>query len=137
MPPPNGANWGACTIQGDLLWFKNLPAKGKDIWINEGGCIKAGKVDLDLIFRLGWKNTLAPIGQLKDLIQKDDSKPDWGDAPEWANYLARDEDGGWYWYENNPVAGCDEWDENGGKLSKAGFSLEDINWQDTLEKRPN
>lgn len=29
-------------------------------------------------------------------------KPDWKDAPEWANWLAMDEDGYWYWYELEP-----------------------------------
>lgn len=29
-------------------------------------------------------------------------KPDWKDAPEWANYLAQDECGAWWWYECEP-----------------------------------
>lgn len=29
-------------------------------------------------------------------------KIDWDEAPEWANYVARDADGEWYWYENKP-----------------------------------
>ena len=31
-------------------------------------------------------------------------KPDWKDAPEWANYLAMDEDGYWCWYLRKPIA---------------------------------
>ena len=27
-------------------------------------------------------------------------KPDWKDAPEWANYLVLDEDGEWYWCDH-------------------------------------
>jgi hypothetical protein len=30
-------------------------------------------------------------------------KPSWDHAPEWANYLAMDSDGCWYWYEKPPV----------------------------------
>ena len=29
-------------------------------------------------------------------------KPDWKDAPEWAMWLAMDEDGEWWWYEDEP-----------------------------------
>lgn len=31
------------------------------------------------------------------------NKPSWDSAPEWANYLAMDEDGTWWWYQNEPV----------------------------------
>ena len=27
---------------------------------------------------------------------------DWTNAPEWANYLAMDDDGSWWWYELEP-----------------------------------
>ena len=30
-------------------------------------------------------------------------KPDWNDAPEWANYLEIDDDGTWYWYAEEPT----------------------------------
>ena len=33
------------------------------------------------------------------------SKPNWCDAPDFAEYLAMDSDGEWYWYEVEP-----EWD---------------------------
>lgn len=29
-------------------------------------------------------------------------KPDWKDAPEWANWLALDDDGDWVWHESRP-----------------------------------
>lgn len=29
-------------------------------------------------------------------------KPDWKDAPEWANYVAMDDDGSWWWFEKEP-----------------------------------
>ena len=43
-------------------------------------------------------------------------KPDWSDAPEWADYLAQDANGTWYWYEGKPkpVYGGD-WDSCEGK----------------------
>lgn len=34
-------------------------------------------------------------------------KPDWKDAPDWANYLACDDDGKWHWYAMRPYyEGC-------------------------------
>jgi len=30
-------------------------------------------------------------------------KPDWKDAPEWAQWMAMDWDGSWVWYENEPI----------------------------------
>jgi hypothetical protein len=35
--------------------------------------------------------------------------PHWKDAPEWANYLAKDYDGEWYWYEEEPVLEYGQW----------------------------
>ena len=29
-------------------------------------------------------------------------KPDWDDAPEWAKYLAMDDDGSYYWFDSEP-----------------------------------
>ena len=29
-------------------------------------------------------------------------KPDWKGAPEWANWLAQDEDGPWFWFQLKP-----------------------------------
>jgi hypothetical protein len=35
-------------------------------------------------------------------------KPDWKDAPEWAQWLAQDYDGEWVWHEERPklTEGC-------------------------------
>ena len=33
------------------------------------------------------------------------SKPDWKDAPGWADHLAQDASGAWYWFENEPKLG--------------------------------
>lgn len=30
------------------------------------------------------------------------NKPNWEDAPDWANWLAKDHDGVWYWYDVIP-----------------------------------
>lgn len=63
-------------------------------------------------------------------------KPDWKDAPEWADYLAMDGDGEWYWFEvepRKPVAGT-TWGANGGTCVFAGTG--NLNFRDSLEFRP-
>lgn len=31
------------------------------------------------------------------------NKPNWCDAPDWANWLAQDGDGEWWWHECKPI----------------------------------
>lgn len=50
-------------------------------------------------------------------------KPDWKDAPAWAQYLAQDFNGEWFWYENKPYMGdMSDWVINGGRCYRAGVS---------------
>lgn len=62
-------------------------------------------------------------------------KPDWKDAPEWANYLAFcHTDNGWYWFEYRPEASYTGWTLNPafpvGRTRRHG---DPEDWQDTLE----
>lgn len=41
------------------------------------------------------------------------TKPDWKDAPEWAQWLAMDEDRVWWWFENKPDAKWTVWCRKG------------------------
>jgi hypothetical protein len=66
-------------------------------------------------------------------------KPDWKDAPEWAQHLAMDENGTWYWFsrepriDEHPIFGGLKWDSSlPGKCEEAIVP----GWRDTLEKRP-
>ena len=72
------------------------------------------------------------------------NRPSWDDAPEWAEWLAQDEDGDWWWYEC-PIEVDDldeeEWvEEHGvdGRLVRAtsGTTPDGHDWRDTLEPRP-
>jgi len=63
-------------------------------------------------------------------------KPNWNDAPEWANHLTMEGCGDWYWHELEPTLNeyVDEWD------SKGKLALADANVyycaSETLESRP-
>ena len=60
------------------------------------------------------------------------NKPQWKDAPEWAEWLAMDRNGSWYWYEFEPTDECDDWSYTG----KVEVAYELPNHYDTLEQRP-
>ncbi len=61
-------------------------------------------------------------------------KPDWDDAPEWANYLAANKGEQWCWYENDP-----EYDDVSGEWIQDGLWMA-VNlipmWKDSKETRP-
>ena len=62
-------------------------------------------------------------------------KPDWTKAPVWANYVAKDQDGRWFWHEFKPTAASTGW-LNKGHFSLARISEErDENWRLTLEEK--
>ena len=70
----------------------------------------------------------------EDFGWKLDGKPDWKDAPEWANYLAQDKCSEWWWYEDKPnIFGSNEtW----GTFGKVKSVKTNDNWRETLERRP-
>lgn len=66
------------------------------------------------------------------------SKPDWKDAPQWANFLAQDESGHWFWYEKEPRVGARGnwvWGSNN-KFCSAFARNDGDGWTETLESRP-
>ena len=67
-------------------------------------------------------------------------KPDWKDAPEWANWLAQDCDGEWLWYSNKPTLSDGFWDRLLGQSmqrERAGYSSYTYGYEDSLEQRPS
>ncbi len=60
-------------------------------------------------------------------------KPEWKIAPEWANWLAMDSDGEWYWHEEKPLYSTNYWYSQGKKSEAYVVNMP----KETLEKRPN
>ena len=64
-------------------------------------------------------------------------KPNWDDAPDWANWLAQDKNGVWTWFENKPLVELVH-----GKfvsnypVARFGKASDVKSWQQTLEQRP-
>ena len=59
-------------------------------------------------------------------------KPSWSDAPEWANWLAKDRGGEWYWYENEPNRFVPVFGEKGEIVDL----VDDVMYWASLEQRP-
>lgn len=75
-----------------------------------------------------------------------DGKPSWDNAPEWANWLAMDGDGWWFWYALEPsydhdddVWFCDDDDDQEPEIAADFPDESGIDWDYahiTLEQRP-
>ena len=67
-------------------------------------------------------------------------KPNWSDAPKWANYLALQPSSGWVWMEKKSAptkpGNEDSWPDGGKKRFDGHVSKDTSNWEKTLEKRP-
>ena len=64
-------------------------------------------------------------------------KPDWKDAPEWANWVAMDFDGTWYWYEKQPYK-CTCFDGWNYEYESRWEHVvnKDTSWDKSLQQRP-
>jgi len=63
-------------------------------------------------------------------------KPSWKDAPEWAQWLARDASGLWCFFETEPKPdNANEMFQTNNQYKEMDYEKE-IAWQETLEKRP-
>lgn len=66
-------------------------------------------------------------------------KPDWKNAPEWANYLVMDPTGTWIWFENEPTFYVNEQCEGYFWYADDRFLVAYNpvdHYQDSLETRP-
>jgi hypothetical protein len=66
------------------------------------------------------------------------NKPDWKDAPEWAQWLAQDYDGQWGWFSVEPRQSpyASTWFWETGEWEEAAQQASNIGWETTLEPRP-
>ena len=63
-------------------------------------------------------------------------KPSWNDAPEWAGWLAMDENGDWWWYEFEPYLGYDGFFAERGGCEPQEDVIDHSGWRSTAERRP-
>ena len=100
------------------------------VYMAHGGVMKAAGNFLDAVA----KPTMITIDQWLARRAELQNKPSWDDAPEWAEWLAQDEDGEWKWLAGLPGKYVDGWTAVKIKGCCKGLVLG--GWRDTLEKRP-
>ena len=61
-------------------------------------------------------------------------KPDWKDAPEWADHLAQDFHGQWHWFRGGPKPDGQYWLAS--KYYNQRAFKPNPNWKETIETRP-
>lgn len=63
--------------------------------------------------------------------------PEWEHAPDWANWLAMDDKGYWYWFAAKPELRSKHWTNPWGtQVRDAGLTPGRSDWTETLEQRP-
>ena len=146
---PNYAdNWH--DIQGYAKLVEDrLPKPDEAALLADTGCPHCGARELHQltcptqpVITVNLGTTLSPPINPADVDISDNSHPRWKDAPDWANYLAQDGDGSWYWYEC-PIY-VPEYNETwceqvgfDGRVLKIGESAEcNPDWRNTRQARP-
>lgn len=67
----------------------------------------------------------------------DTSTPEWEHAPDWADWLAMDAGGRWWWFAEKPETRATSWGNAWGKwIKEAGLTPGRTGWTETLEQRP-
>ena len=146
---PNYAdNWH--DIQGYAKLVEDrLPQPGATAIPLDTGCPHCGASELhqltcptQQVITVNLGTALSPPIDPADVDISDNSHPRWKDAPDWANYLAQDGDGSWYWYEQPIYAHEDNdvWYEQrgfSGRIDDAGVAAErNPEWRSTIQARP-
>lgn len=115
----NGAVWAyeLRPVMEDTVWFPDRTSGARATPIPRG---KANPL---------WKKTLTQRPQ----------PAVWDNAPEWANWLAMDKDGRWFWFSDEPECHMRVWvhGEDGGiHQHYKGCPLVASDWTKSLQKRP-
>jgi hypothetical protein len=61
-------------------------------------------------------------------------KPEWKNAPDWAQYLSKDTNGGWFWTNEKPILIDGSWRVT--EFAKVESAAMQIDVSKTIEKRP-
>ena len=135
---------------GIIIWRKkNSPPTAEVVKPDVAHCPHCGASELhqltcptQSVIPVNLGTTLSPPIGPADVDISDNSHPRWKDAPDWANWLAQDGDGSWYWYEHPIYAHEDDdawYEQKGfdGRIDDAGEAAErNPDWRNTRHARP-
>ena len=121
---PDWANWMAMDDDGEWYWYEKRPAKEKNS--QHGVLLKKPLHGLSV--------------QHRPNNNEEDCYPSWDDAPEWANWMAMDKDGEWYWFAPRPIKKATEWDSvDGVQAQFSGVTHPNpssYDWTKSIQPRP-
>lgn len=63
------------------------------------------------------------------------TKPTWDDAPDWANYMAMDGNGVWYFYASRPSVLVSCWSPAHNSDQRMERAHQETPWRESLEVR--
>ena len=89
----------------------------------------SGENPLECMYQLAAEQIAATIAPHLE------ARAEWEDAPSWANYLAMDANGYWWWYEEKPQLSRGIW-AFGGERSRKTLHKQDVAWNESLQERP-
>lgn len=62
--------------------------------------------------------------------------PNWDDAPDWAKWLAQDQNSAWHWYESKPISTVYDWKNANDEHYTYAPVFESDSWRKSLQQRP-
>lgn len=92
----------------------------KKWWDEKGDTETSGNYDMHLV-EVGWNAAQAAM------------TPSWDDAPNWANYRAKDQYGSWIYFETKPIAHSEGW---ASQLLSKSEHVTHSDWKESLQERP-
>ena len=120
----------------DLDWL----ARNVHEWREGANYVCVNRTDGGHVFHDRNRNCAIWFTKAKWLARRAElqNKPSWEGAPEWAELLAQDDSGEWYWYASKTAhPGMKSWwPAPGANNVQCGKGEVLGDWRDTLEKRP-
>lgn len=126
---PEDATGARLDVDGEVC-FRG--ATRHDFYSDDLDLAKKAFVPACFYTRVGEEYSLQDIQDARNELS---GKPGWEVAPEWANWLAQDKSGEWWFYEEKPIPQSFSFGNNFMK-ERVAFGKILGDWRNTLEKRP-
>ena len=123
------AMWIAQDANGAWYWYSDEPCADVTHWVVRSDSSVQHRFEMQ---------DVEPVSPKWDDYESNLNRPLWDEAPEWANWLAKDSSGYWVWFEEKPILMRENWWSPRSRteicVSKENIISHD--WRETLEMRP-